>query len=144
MTKMDIDDVENQNRSSIQIYIKENPGCRPCDIQKTFNLSYSTVIYHLSVLISSGHIRKIFEQKGMKRLYPNDGKGYYQNLNIKEQKILKIISERGISDRKDIQNILGYSQPVLSRYLRKLEMEHLIEKIEKEDSRLKHYRLVRD
>jgi predicted transcriptional regulator len=127
-TRLKKEDVLNQeSRGIIYGYIIANPGVHYFEMLNDLKLSNGTLIYHLGVLERRGFI-KILRSGTKKLFFPKEYKGVkYTQLTKNQMKILKTVRFNEESTQSVIAKRSGLSQPTVSRNLKELANEGLIQ-----------------
>ena len=117
LSKEDI--LKNSFRCGIFKAIQENPGITYCQLMKTLSISYGSLSWHLKVLCFKEMI-KYKRIQNNKRFYLFDYKDAEIDLTPKQEKVLEIIRIYKNATQAEIVQQSRYSQPTVSRILKKL------------------------
>ncbi len=124
---------QNENRSAVLQYIKENPGSIQYDMNKALDMNIGTLRYHLMIL-GLNH-RVVSYQDGEKRVRYFVNNGTYSGEQMKVISLLKreptrkllgaLVGQTGMTNAK-ISTDSGLSYSDVNRYLKELTAKGVV------------------
>jgi len=135
---------ENASREMIFHCVKENPGIRLADMERSTGFSCKNLIYHLNVLSVFGTVTSD-ECKNTTGYFENSGKFSHEertmmmHLNhISDRKIVETILHHPGVSRHEISDYVGISGPSVSWHMHFLLHDRIIEQ-KKKGTIARHY-----
>ena len=135
---------ENSSRTTIFRCVKENPGIRLAEIERSTGFTYKNLIYHLNLLKNFGKITSseckntlgFFENAG--KFSPDERAMIMHLQHQSERKILESIAHNPGISRQEISTRVGIAGPSVSWHIHFLLHDGIIEQ-KKEGNTVRHY-----
>ncbi len=133
--------LEHPVRAAVQEYVEANPGATIQEIRGAVDVAWGTVVHHLRRLEAEEHLvsqregnhRRFFVRNTISRAQRND----LAALAAENARHLALaVALRPGLRQKDLCDAVGVSNPVASKYLRRLEENGLVRSLPQSRSRL--------